>query len=243
MFNQYLLFAQHLDPLRDGELVSLRFLIKLAFSMFNCCLAFGTFFLITVIYRDAIFNMVIFTMQVFRRFKRFESIYLNGGGKMTTRQANRFMSKHNETFQSVLSLNSIYRWMMLVALAISYPINAFLIIDTFIKSNKALAIFINLMFLMSQFQFIVFIHLLAVMYSARIHGFTKRMLSLNCRLTWHNLVDCLRLAHYIEKFHTSKRFGLQYGCVGLVSVTAFAKFLFIYIRFLFLFYSRSRTNV
>src|SRR5699024_11026184 len=74
-------------------------------------------------------------------------------------------------------------------------------------------------------------HLVAAFYTYRIHGCAKTLLS-RCASFYRNnakpphfsyLRYRLQMALYTEKFHTKKRYGLNYTSYGLISMGSFFK--------------------
>src|SRR5699024_4791962 len=85
--------------------------------------------------------------------------------------------------------------------------------------------------LASQYVVLFGFHLLAAMYSARIHKCCYRLLGRSARAQFsitksasnRGLYTKLKLAHHIAAFHTENRYGISYGEIGLISFESFAK--------------------
>lgn len=240
-FSIYLVLGIHLA---DEELLTLRMLAKLIFIECNAVYCYLVWAFMALACRDTWLFMIVFSLMVFDRFDRCQRCYIPTARTLTIREANNFMHRHNDTFQAVMSLNRVFSWLLLLLFGFSYPVNAYVTIDTLMRPTDWHTVALNVVIIINEYYFIILLHLMALMHSTRIHRFTKAMLGHCCRLTWPVIGARLRLAHYIEKFHvkTNKRFGMSYGPFGLITFTAFSKIIFVYIRFLFSFYTKYKTK-
>ena len=91
---------------------------------------------------------------------------------------------------------------------------------------------------------IVFMHYYTAKYIARVHAHNGRLLYLFVRKRMRNARSVLKIALYVEKFCTTKKYGIRYGKGGLISMSAFGKvsknniFLIFLKIFLFCFHTR-----
>lgn len=240
----YILWTVHLRD--EHHKLSLMFMAKVVCAVVNSIHAYIVFYFVTTIFWDGIQFMFIFSIFVFDRFRCYEQRYLTPvAGHLPTRSLYNFMWHHNVTLRWVLSLNRIFGGTFLLVLLVIYPLNSYLLIHVLVDPFHFLNLAFRLLYISHMYYYIFFIHLLAVMHSLRIHRFTRQLFRLSPRL--HHLSSSslslslhLRLLHYLEHFHTSKKYGFTYSKFGLISFTAFLKFLFVYIRFMFMFYKSSR---
>lgn len=216
--------------------------VKVFIFELNVIVAMVCFFYMSTIFIDFNLLMIIFSLWVFEQFRRCERRH-TVAKELSVHRAECFMSGHNFTFQQVASFNHVCRWVLLSIMVVNIPSNAYLIINLTTGINTAGHLLLQQVILIAnQYSLIVFIHLLAVRHSTAIHGFAINMLGRLPRLRWRSVVARLRLAHYIERFHTkpARCYGMTYGRFGLINMATFVKFLFIYIRFLFYFYKTSQ---
>ena len=122
--------------------------------------------------------------------------------------------------------------MLLIYIIFTLPTNVLMILLIILGKIPLIPFIFMLSMLIPQMMCIFGFHLASVMYSNKIHYCGKRLLCLSFvkrRLAigvveWSNQIKAkIRVAFYIEKFHTSRKFGITYGSFGLISFSAFVK--------------------
>src|SRR5699024_3378222 len=90
-------------------------------------------------------------------------------------------------------------------------------------STPALMAFINAA--LYQTGFVFGFHLVAALYTNRIHKCCARLCQISAREKGlqRMLGPQLKLANYIQKFHANKRYGITYMGYGLVTFRSFFK--------------------
>lgn len=136
-----------------------------------------------------------------------------------------YFSRHTKSLCTTNEINEIIGRFLLSTLAIHTPINAYLVMSLINKrhnSSHALFIAINIYY---QCVLIFGLHLIAMLYSTKIHGSSKSLLQINAHLKPGTIsVNLrLRLLHYISKIHTKQKYGITYGTFGLVTLVSFGK--------------------
>lgn len=201
-----------------------------------------TIYMFHFIITDVTLFLTLFTMITFEQLRQAEVQHLQRPGRFNGIRLHNFLSSHCRSVQNIMSINRIYSRMLLLFFLINYPLNAECIMLLLHNKSMSLAMTGNACsYLMYQFHFIFAIHFLATGYSNRIHRFTKPMMHIYVHqgLDRKQSLGCVfRMCVYIEQFHSTKRLGLTYGPLGVISFLAFLKFTFLYVRFMFYFYTK-----
>ena len=138
----------------------------------------------------------------------------------------KYFRSHTETLKIIVHQNRIYGMAFFAYLLITMPLNALLTLSVLLPGKVQLENRIFLGFMaVSQFIYIFGIHLMCAIYTKKIHSNSRRLIHLNVlyatRMTSTSLR--LKLALYIEKFHTRNCYGISYGKFALITFIAFAK--------------------
>lgn len=181
-------------------------------------------------------TVVMSTRIFFLKFTQVNRLLHSSGlnNRFTLVALNRFTRHHTRTLSLLFEFNRFFGSSLLVFIILNFPQNTYLLMAITMGQFDTFAALIFLNYVLCQYVFIVWFHLLAAMYSERIHRCRKRLfyLSSNKRLHHLTLRGRLRLALYILKFSTCKRYGITYGPYGLMSFKSFAKFGLMYAEFL-----------
>ncbi|KAI2796340.1 hypothetical protein BLOT_015894 [Blomia tropicalis] len=219
----------------EGILCTIWFMINLSVQAL-----FIHMFTISAILSSIMF--VSFTIYVFIRFQQVELLIsqkvrnkLSFNLKLST-----FMSRHTDITKHVLNFNKYYGILLFAFIVAMLPINSYIMIGiTFGYFTQMTAIFFSA-FSTFQYMAIVGFHILAALYTNRIHQCVKRLIQIEigrCCLHWKRYLRVssklpiemhLKVSHYIEKFNVTKRYGITYGSFGLMSFTSFTKFILLY---------------
>src|SRR5699024_9535857 len=106
------------------------------------------------------------------------------------------------------------------------PFNTYLASSIVMGSYEPIATVILTSFIIIQWIAIFGFHLIAALYSLKIHACAKKLLHLSANSVYSSCLSVsakLRLAVLVEKFHTHKRYGVNYGHFGLISFVSFFK--------------------
>lgn len=114
-----------------------------------------------------------------------------------------------ELLQVVTQLNKFCSKLILTYFILNIPINAYLLVLLLqgkITGSNAL---ILSMFVLSQLNAIMFLHLLAAYLSKAMHSFSKMLLSIACQIS--GSLSKLQVEFLIGAWHTKNSYGLMYG--------------------------------
>ncbi|KAH9426275.1 hypothetical protein DERP_010842 [Dermatophagoides pteronyssinus] len=166
----------------------------------------------------------------------------------------RFMFEHTDTLTLVEKTDQQYSNLLTIFLLSTTPLNIILMGSFIIQLQQQqqqktlLEQLLSLSMTFQQWIGVFGAHLLFACFSTKIHKCSKSLLSLatnhyystttttDIQQNHHQHQFCwpirrqLRLANYIEKFHTKNHYGLTYSKITLISFKSFAKFLFIYVK-------------
>ena len=163
-----------------------------------------------------------FTLCMFIRLKQANKLLQNS--KLSPYRFGKFCSFHTETLLKIISVNRYFGQMLLDFIFIYMPINAFALTQIILGRFGLMASFICINMLAFQYVVMFGFHLLAAMYSARIHKCSYWLLGWSARAQFGSAFAAkLQLTQYIFAFNTEKRYGITYGNIGLVSFESFTK--------------------
>ncbi|KAJ6221591.1 hypothetical protein RDWZM_000136 [Blomia tropicalis] len=136
----------------------------------------------------------------------------------------RFARYHTQTLLVIFSYNKIFGEMLTGYLVLNFPVNSYLwLLITNGRISTIATIFYSFLILGQSF-FIFVEHLMAAMFTHRIHSVAKPLMHINI----HNRCCVgrfkLQLTNYILKFHCENKYGITYGQFGSVSTYSFLKF-------------------
>ncbi|KAI2797979.1 hypothetical protein BLOT_013890 [Blomia tropicalis] len=118
-------------------------------------------------------------------------------------------------------------------MVINSPISCVLLIVLLNNQNiSIIAKFFILPFVFHQVNCIFGIHVFVADANSKIHSPVKRMIHLyiNDR-KFTNLNELkFKVHNYIMAFHTKKKYGITYGWIGLITMSSFVKFIFLYLE-------------
>lgn len=144
-----------------------------------------------------------------------------------------FLQLKVQTLRYLLDSNRIYGRALFFYLIISSPSNAaFIMLLTYVP----LATPIKLVFcilILAQLAVVFLVHFVCALLTVKLHKPAKRMMAFY--LSSRQLPDLIsrwKLAVYIEQFHSTKPYALQYGRFGNISFASFGKHLFLYCKYL-----------
>ena len=135
----------------------------------------------------------------------------------------RFARYHTQTLLVIFSYNKIFGEMLTGYLVLNFPVNSYLwLLITNGRISTIATIFYSFLILGQSF-FIFVEHLMAAMFTHRIHSVAKPLMHINI----HNRCCVgrfkLHLTDYILKFHCEHKYGITYGQCGSVSTYSFLK--------------------
>lgn len=158
---------------------------------------------------------------------------------LNSRDLGLFTRYHTQTVLLVIGSNQLFGGLVLGFIVSGLPINSYFALLLSMGTFNRMVTFIFSVIFTFQLIVILGFHLLAAMYSSRIHVCSKRLFhwsSVPAEASSRDLSYRLKLAHYIEKFHTIKPYGVNYGSFGSISFYSFAKFILLYTELLMYWY-------
>ena len=163
-----------------------------------------------------------FTICMFLRLKQGNKLLLNS--TLSPYKFGKFCSFHTETVTKIIAGNRYFGQMLLDFIVIYMPINIFHFTEMILGRYGLMTKFLTVNILAFHYVTLFGIHLMAAMYSARIHKCRYWLLGWSARAQFGKRLDArLKLAHYISAFHTENRYGISYGEIGLISFDSFFK--------------------
>lgn len=179
---------------------------------------------VTVAVSICLLNFIL-TLIVFTRLSQGNALLQKQN--LSPRKLTRFFAYHTATLSLIHQNDPFYGSNILVFILVSLAINTYLSI---LLLNGAFTLLPSAVFLhLIVFQLVVILgfHLLAAMYSTRIHTCATLLLGLSGNRKWTKggrpITGQLVLANFIEAFHTKHKYGITYWGMGLISLTTFTK--------------------
>ncbi|KAJ6221061.1 hypothetical protein RDWZM_006873 [Blomia tropicalis] len=137
----------------------------------------------------------------------------------------KFLRFNSHTIVLMTDLSQIFGQMFFLYLLFNYPSNAIFVIMISLydfPSNLTKILIINIAII--QLAFLIFIHYGLAKWSKLIHAPAKKMMKLVAPINGKvNLSMKLRLAHYVEHFHTINIYAPTYGKYGKMTLNSFGK--------------------
>lgn len=210
-------------------------ILKLGFTFVNVlCYAFSQ---ITIAhnYGNMALFYVTFTLIFFAKLHQVDNI-LKRPIKSAIRftQIAKFMHHHTNTFRQVMIANKLISALATMFMALNFPTNLYLMMFIFVlpdnrnhEKNFAIYLFCS-MIVMAQLAGYLVIHVTSTMYTKKLHKHSKFMIQINMRQKFNFLGRSLKIAFYIEKFHTKKRYGYTYLNLGLITMKTFIQVKFVF---------------
>lgn len=138
-----------------------------------------------------------------------------------------FMHHHTNTFRDVLEFNSRYNKQLLVYALATLPMNVFLISNTIRNSNmgqtNSILSILSLLVVLQQLIVILILHLICALYTKKIHQHKRNLIKVDVRIRPKSIRMQLKIAAYIEKFHTKRQYGMTYFSCNLITMKTFIK--------------------
>lgn len=140
------------------------------------------------------------------------------------------MRHHRESIVMLLKANPLFGRIFFVFLVTQCPVNCYLMVfNLFIDADPSLKM-ANLVMLAQQWLIAFVLHLGIVIINRKITQ-PNRLISLAVHrsrrsILWRGrnpLGLDIKLNHYIQAFHTKKKYGITYHKYGLVSLMSFLK--------------------
>ena len=196
--------------------------LGLAYAFSGSFLAY--FFIVAFTLVNITWTAIIFafTLCMFIRLKQANKLLQNS--TLSSYTFGIFCWFHTDTLTKIIAGNRYFGQMLLDFMFIYMPINIFLFTQLILSRFELMATFVCINVLAFHYITLFGFHLLAAMYSARIHKCRYWLLGWSSRAQFsRRLGTKLKLAHYICAFHTENRYGISYGEFGLISFESFTK--------------------
>ena len=140
------------------------------------------------------------------------------------RNFRKFTHYHTKTLLTIFDFNRFIGETVFAFMLTQFPVNTYLLMAVTLRLYGPATTVVFGNFVAMQYVAIVFFHLLSAMYTNKIHQCRKALFAADVRFPAKlNLRAHALLMIYIEKFNTKKKYGLTYGCFGLISFASFAK--------------------
>ncbi len=217
---------------------------------------------ITYGYVHTIFSSVLITTTkaVFINFEQVNGL-LKVNTPVTEQKVALFVKKHAQTLIVVFGLNRFIGHLVLAFILFHLPQNTYFLMAIFFEQHQPITVIVLGNLLALQFFIIIFFHVLCTAYSARIHRPVKTVAHWAAQVQLENLVGFdrrkeneksssavvslpfrarLKMAFFIGKFNTARRYGIHYGSCGLISFASFGKFAIIYPKLIIYWYKMIR---
>lgn len=136
---------------------------------------------------------------------------------------NRFRVQLTTTLLAILSANRLFAKVLLVFMLVNCPLNGLLVCSLIVGQIAPLKMIFVGPVALEGFVFIFGIHLLTASVNKKIHQPSKQFVRLSLHNKYCKLKLRLRLHHFIEAFHTRRKYGFTYHSVGLISMFTFVK--------------------
>ena len=178
------------------------------------------FALVNIVWSTIIFT---FTLCMFIGLKQANKMLQNS--TLSSYSFGKFCSFHTEILTKIIAGNRYFGQMLLDYILIYVPISIYCFTEIILGRFGLMAIFIAINVLVFNYMVMFGFHLLAAMYSARIHKCRYWLLGWSARAQFgrRRLGTGLKLSHYICAFHTENQYGISYGNFGLISFDSFTK--------------------
>ena len=196
--------------------------LSLTYALCNSLLT--NFYMIAFTMVNVTFTTIIFTFTLcmFIRLKQANKLFQNSS--LSPYKFGKFCSFHTETLTKIIAGNRYFGQMLLDFIVIYMPINIYCFTEMILGHFGLIATLICINVIAFHYLVLFGFHLLAAMYSARIHKCSYILMHWSARAQFsRQLGTRLKLANYICAFHTEKRYGISYGEIGLISFDSFAK--------------------
>lgn len=150
-----------------------------------------------------------------------------------------FLHRNKITMEALFDVDKLFSPAILTFMLFGCPMNAVIVIWIFLISDRILhpVVFGLATIALVELAGLVGLHFMAAYFSRLLHAPFRQVLHLFSRLGQCSLRTRLRISQAIMAFHTKKKYGFSYilpprRSFGFISMLAFAKFSFVYFRFL-----------
>ena len=200
---------------------------KLAFMFFNMlCYAISQL-TVAHVYINTVLFFVTFAMIFFAKLHQIDNILRSKAALIRFAVVKSFMHHHTSTFRQVMIANRLISAMITMYMAMNFPSNLYLIMFFFVipkslgeEKNLGVYFFCLMLICIQLFGYLV-IHVISALYTNRLHNHSKLLIQINVRRRFNALSSILKMAFYIEKFHTKRRYGYTYLNFGLITLKTF----------------------
>ncbi len=167
-----------------------------------------------------------FTCISFIQIKQCKQLIALANNQINATTFDKFAFFYTKTLVNILAFKSVISQMVLGFIIPETPISIHTIIQITQKKFDFFATCILLTILSIEYFIIFGFHILAAIYSQQIHSVSRYLLKLYstklCTTSFDgNIRFQFKVALYIEKIHTFKRYGVHYGGCGLISIVSF----------------------
>lgn len=216
---------------------------------------------ITYGYVHTIFSSVLITTTkaVFINFEQVNGLLRTTDSVITEQKVALFVRKHAQTLMVVFGLNRFIGHLVLAFILFHLPQNTYFLMAIFFEHHQPITVIVLGNLVALQLFIIIFFHVLCTAYSARIHRPVKTVAHWAAQVQLESSVRFserrknekseivslpfrarLKIAFFIGKFNTARRYGIHYGSCGLISFASFGRFAVIYLKLIIYWYKMIR---
>ena len=180
-----------------------------------------------VVMIDCICSTIIISFSVIFFIKMRQVNHLLHKPSFTASHLHTFTRQHVLTLTHVIGGNGFYGYLMASYFLLVVPINTIVVTAILNGEFAPLAALFHTAIASFEYLVIIAFHLMAAAFSDRIHKCFPRLVYYATRAAAYklNLRDRIRLALFVQKLNTTKRYGITYGSHGLMSFGSFTKVL------------------
>lgn len=134
-----------------------------------------------------------------------------------------FISKHNRLFVLLCAFDKNFGRPFTYSLGIQAMSSLFASNMLFAKQMVPVEQGVISLIIFHAFLIIIVAHFLFASFTKRLHRCARLLMQINLNSRSESIESKWKLASYIEKFHTKKRYGFTYAGLGLITMFSFAK--------------------
>ena len=149
-----------------------------------------------------------------------------------------FIISDIQTFNIFLKINPSFSNLFLAFISTNLPTSALILLMIIQKQVHGVTLLYVSSFAGSQFSCILVMHIIFAIFSKKLHS-SARLLKNITVLNQHRVGQFrirLRLSLTVMRLSVNKKYGIQYGSIGLVTLAAFFKSVLLYFEMMMYFY-------
>lgn len=192
-------------------------------------------FMMEILSLVGIMGILLQTMAYIKVNQLNEYVYQLKSTTFTYRQFHFYNKEIAFALVFLADVNRIYGTAIQLFLLINCPLNSLLMVALFMDVFANHLLVLVYIILAIQMTFIFVIHFFCITVCTKFHTPAKAFIYLFVHsklVKFYCVRERLKLANYIEQFHTKNVFTVTYGRYGKITYQSFFKHIFFYIKFL-----------